>query len=329
MDFLLELLSHIDSAYSPLNIVTLEQKPLLVPRSFVYKCSFLNDLLEFIPASEEVAIIVPDVSAQCISDISTLVNHGFLFTEEEFSIVKLTKLINEINALGEMFGVNIKPSSIELESKDRVCSSNIDSALESEKEYEARIPRSIHTEVKCTAGTSDLNRSQPQNANVTVASFAKWCPSIANLVDHNISCGVVVPESNHNNIDQHTQRSSWKCFQCGIGKESREGLVLHLRMKHRILKCSFCDYFTCRIENFSALRNHQKKHVSALKLKQKLQKGRTFSQKSITRNETDLSTYVGENTALDHSQGTTEKHDKECSEDIFDGLIIEERAERL
>merc|ERR1711915_403715 len=181
-------------------------------------------------------------------------------------------------------------------------------------------------ELKSTEQTSKVNQSQHQNTYLTVASFAKLCPSIANLVDQNTSCESVM-EFNLSNIDQQISRSSWKCFQCGISKESREGLVLHLRMKHRILKCSFCDYFTCRIENFSTLRNHQKKHASALKLQQR---ELASTKKSRNCNTKDLGTSESASHAVDHRQDTSEMLDKECvEEEMVGGPIREAGAERI
>merc|ERR1711915_153648 len=175
-------------------------------------------------------------------------------------------------------------------------------------------------ELKSTAETSKVNQSQHQNTYLTVASFAKLCPSIANLVDQNTSCESVM-EFNLSNIDQQISRSSFKCFQCGISKESREGLVLHLRMKHRSLKCSFCDYFTCRIENFSTLRNHQKKHASALKLHQ-----RELASTKKSRNcyAKDPSTSESASHAVNHRQNTSETLDKECVEEERVGGPIRE-----
>merc|ERR1711915_199703 len=188
------------------------------------------------------------------------------------------------------------------------------------------IPQTLYPELKSTADTSEVNQSQHQNTYLTIASFAKWSPSNVNLVDQNTSCESVV-KSNLSIIDHQISRSSWKCFQCGISKESREGLVLHLRMKHRILKCSFCDYFTCRIENFSTLRNHQKKHASALKLQQK---EITSTKKRRNCNAKDLCTSVSASHAVDHRRDISETLDKECvEEEMVGGPIREAGAERI
>ena len=250
-----DMFSHLDSISRSLKIIAHNKETVVLPRTFEFHSSFLVELLNAIPPTDEVVVIVPDISASTFRDFYKLLSHGHTIRARNANLcdqdyVKDEDIIANVVDLGDLLNIKINPSTIVSETISRrheVQSSDPDVTQVTQKDMMKTVG----------SGLSILN----PNSKI-ISTFAK-CSSPSVKVFNSSSKEATSFNSNENissQLPNEHVNSSWICSQCGVRKDSRGNLVVHLRMKHRLLKCSFCDFFTTSFKNVEALQQHEKVH---------------------------------------------------------------------